>query len=34
MFVVILNYWAIQLADNPLDIVMNFMALVVISDFG
>ena len=32
MFVVILNYWAIQLADNPLDIVMNFLALVVVSE--
>ena len=32
MFVVILNYWAIQLADNPLDIVMNFLALKVVSE--
>lgn len=32
MFVVILNYFAILLEENPIEIVMNFLALMVISE--
>ena len=31
-FIVILNYFAIMLEEAPIDIVMNFLALVVITE--
>ena len=32
MFVALLNYFAILLEDNPIEIVMNFLALMVIAE--
>ena len=32
MFVVILNFFAIMLETNPMDITINFLAFVVVSE--